>query len=49
MSIEKVLYFDPQAEPHAGFCRRCGGSLYPPGFACLRCERRGRHDAAGAE
>lgn len=49
MSMEKVLYFDPQAQPHAGFCRRCGGSLYAPSLRCVRCERRGIHDPAGDE
>lgn len=49
MTIEQVLYFDPQAEAPAGFCGRCGGCLYRPTRHCIRCERRGRFDPAGAE
>ncbi len=37
--ICSVLYIDPQAQKHAGFCRRCGGCLYLPGLRCIRCER----------
>ena len=42
MSIEQVLYFDPQAVDPAGFCSRCGGCLYRPTLHCIRCERRNR-------
>ncbi len=39
--IEKLLYFDPQAEKPVSFCPICGGERYGPGENCLRCERRG--------
>jgi hypothetical protein len=35
--IESTLYIDPQAQRIAGFCPRCGGALYAPGYSCLRC------------
>ena len=49
MSIEEVLYFDPQAEIPVGFCADCGGCLYRPTLHCIRCERRSYGDAAGNE
>ena len=38
--IEPMLYQDEQALPPAGFCEVCGGEVYAPTLACLRCERR---------
>ena len=38
--VEQVLYVDEQSLPPAGFCEVCGGELYAPSLACLRCERR---------
>ncbi len=40
MPIEPTLYIDLQAAIPACFCEICGGACYPPGFHCLRCERR---------
>ena len=37
--VEPTLYVDPQAVPRADVCEVCGGSLYLPGLACLRCQR----------
>lgn len=40
ITIEPMLYLDPQAEKEAGYCEICGGALYRPSLICLRCERR---------
>ena len=40
VTIESDLYQDPQAQPPAGFCDRCGGEVYEPGRVCSRCQRR---------
>ena len=39
--IQGTLYTDLQAQVPAGYCPRCGGAVYRPSLACLRCERRG--------
>ena len=36
--IEKMLYWDPQQEVPACYCRRCGGARYAPSLWCIRCE-----------
>lgn len=36
--IESTLYIDIQAQIPGGFCPICGGELYAPSFACLRCD-----------
>ena len=41
VTIEQILYTDPQAAVPAGFCPVCGGALYAPGLVCTRC-REGR-------
>ena len=37
VSIEQILYTDPQAQVPAGECAICGGALYRPGLYCTRC------------
>lgn len=38
VSIQPILYTDPQTHPHRA-CPDCGGDTYPPGHTCVRCER----------
>lgn len=38
VKIESVLYIDPQQLP-SKYCPVCGGAVYGPGYACIRCER----------
>ena len=40
MSIDFTLFQDPQAQPPAGVCERCGGEVYAPGMVCDRCRKR---------
>lgn len=40
VTVEEILYPDPQAAVPVAFCPRCGGELYAPEGICLRCERR---------
>ena len=40
ISMEAVLYTDPQTQPPQGFCPVCGGEIYAPQGICLRCERQ---------
>lgn len=40
VTIEKILYTDPQLDKPVSFCPECGGELYDPSRICLRCERR---------
>ena len=44
VTIEPVLYIDPQAAVPDGSCDRCGGALWLPSLRCLRCEMEGRYD-----
>ena len=37
ITIESVLYTDPQRKPPAGFCPACGGEIYTPGGSCHWC------------
>lgn len=37
--IEQVLHPDPQAATPVGICPRCGGAVYAPSRACIRCRR----------
>jgi hypothetical protein len=46
VSIEPVLFTDPQQAVPAGYCRKCGGALWLPSLRCLRCEKEGKHDSA---
>lgn len=39
VSIEPMLYFDPQAAIPAGRCPLCGAELYPPAAVCFLCGR----------
>ena len=40
MTIESILFQDPQAQKPDAFCQRCGGEVYAPGCVCSRCEDR---------
>lgn len=42
IQTEPTMFFDPQDTGAVCFCPRCGGSTYPPGHHCLRCQREGR-------
>ena len=38
--LEQTLFFDPQNQIPACYCRFCGGARYAPSLICIRCERR---------
>ncbi len=40
-SIQGSLFIDEQDQGPAGYCEKCGGALYAPSLACIRCEREG--------
>ncbi len=40
IQFQYTLFYDPQAEIPAEYCRECGCERYAPGLHCLRCERR---------
>ena len=37
-TIVSILYPDPQRQRHQR-CPVCGGSVYAPGYFCIRCQR----------
>ncbi len=39
MTVEQILYFDPQRKRPAGQCRICGSLVYAPSCRCIRCQR----------
>ena len=41
ITFESTLYIDPQTQPPAFFCDRCGGEVYAPSLVCGRCRRKG--------
>jgi len=40
ITIQQILYTDPQEEPAVAFCPHCGREIYSGQSRCLRCERR---------
>lgn len=46
--IEPILYLDPQCRREKR-CPICDGCVYPPGYHCIRCERRRPNDPCRTE
>ena len=40
ITLQQILYQDPQEEAAVAFCPHCGREIYFGQTSCLRCERR---------
>lgn len=40
VTIEPMLFTDPQDQKPAAFCPVCGWEIYAPSLICQRCERK---------